>query len=109
MQTSLAALIVVAAVTAGLGLWLGRRLAHQRAVLLSAGIRQLTAAMARAAVMERAEMLRAAESNGRDEARAAGAAAEGALQTRAGQLEAQRRALEGREEERAQLEALLAE
>jgi ribonucrease Y len=109
MQTSLAALIIVAAVTAGLGVWLGRRLAHQRAVLLSAGIRQLTAAMARAAEMERTEMLRAAASNGRDEARAAGAAAEGALQTRAGQIEAKRRALDARDAERGQLEALLAE
>ena len=70
MGTSLAALIVVAAVIAAAGVWLGRRVAHQRAELLSAGVRQLTAAMARAAETERAEILRTAEINGREEARA---------------------------------------
>ena len=66
MGTSLAALIVVATVIAAAGVWLGRRVARQRAELLSAGVRQLTAAMARAAEMERAEILRAAEINGRE-------------------------------------------
>jgi ribonucrease Y len=109
MLTSLAALIVVAAVTGAAGIWLGRRAAHQRAALLSAGIRQLTAALSRAAEMERAEILRTGESNGRDEARAAGAAAESALATRAVGIEARRRAADARESERGHLETLVAE
>ncbi len=107
MGTSLAALIVVAAVIAAAGVWLGRREAHRRAELLSAGVRQLTAAMARAAEMERAEILRAAEINGREEARASGVAAEAVLRTRAAEMEARRRRLEASAAERGQREALL--
>src|SRR5580698_3258866 len=109
MGTSLAALIVVAAVVAGAGLWLGRRAAHQRAELLSAGVRQLTAAMARAAETERAEILRTAEIDGREEARASGATAEAEMRTRAAEIEARRRRLETSAAERRQREAALAE
>ncbi|HEY4395336.1 MAG TPA: HDIG domain-containing protein [Polyangia bacterium] len=88
---------------------MGRRAAHQRAAFLSAGVRQLTAAMARAAEMARAEILRTAEINGREEARAAVTAAEEELRRRTAQIEGRRRALDGREAERAQLAALVAE
>src|SRR5205814_8864746 len=94
MDTSLAALLFLTAAIAAAGVGLGRRLAHQRAELLSAGVRQLTAAMARAAETERAEILRTAELNGREEARASGAAAEGAMRVRAAELEARRRRLD---------------
>jgi ribonucrease Y len=102
-------LIAAAAVAAGVGIWLGRRAAHQQAALLSEGVRQLTAAMARAAEMARAEILRSAEINGRDEARAAGAAAEASVRARTAEIEARRRAVEGREAERVRLAALLAD
>src|SRR5580658_6343915 len=100
METSLAGLIVVAAVIAGAGVWLGRRAAHQRAELLLAGVRQLTAALARAAETERAEILRSAEIEGREEARASGAAVEAAMRTRELELEARRRRLEASAAER---------
>jgi ribonuclease Y len=109
METSLAALIATAAVALGAGLLLGRRVAHQRAAMLSAGVRQLTAAMARAAEMERAEILRTAEINGREQARGAGSALETALRTRTADLEARRRRLPAREAERGRLEAVAAE
>jgi ribonucrease Y len=108
METSLVALLVLAAVIAAAGGWLGRRVAHQRAELLSAGVRQLTAAMARAAATERAEILRTAEMNGREEARASGAAAEAAIQTRTTELEARRRRLDVVTAERAHRQTLLA-
>jgi ribonucrease Y len=108
MGTSLAALLVLAGVIAAAGVWLGRRVAHQRAELLSVGVRQLTAAMARAAETERAEILHTAEINGREEARASGAAAEAALRTRAAELEARRRRLEASAPGRARRQALLA-
>ncbi len=108
MGTSPAALLVLAALFAAAGGWLGRRVARQRAELLSAGVRQLTAAMARAAETERAEILRTAELNGREEARASGAAAEAAMRTRAAGLEARRRRLDASAAERARRQALLA-
>ncbi len=108
MDTPLPLLFAAAAVAAGVGIWLGRRAAHQRAALLSAGVRQLTAAIARAAEMARAEILRTAEINGRDEARAAGAAAEAAVRARTAETEARRRTVAAREAELAQLTALLA-
>jgi ribonuclease Y len=109
LETPLPLLCAAAALAAGVAIWLGRRVAHQRAALLSAGVRQLTAAMARAAVMERAEILRAAEINGRDEALAAGVSAEAQLRRRTAEIEARRRGLEGREAERAHLAALVVE
>jgi ribonucrease Y len=108
MGSSLAALLVLAAVIAAAGVWLGRRVAHQHAELLSAGVRQLTAAMARAAETERAEILRTAEINGREEARVSGAAAEAVMRTRAAEIEARRRRLDASAAERAQRQALLA-
>jgi ribonucrease Y len=102
-------ILVAAAVAAGLGLWLGRRAAHQRAALLSAGVRQLTAAMARAAEMARAEILRTGEINGREEARAAAAAAEAVLRSRTADLEARQRKLDARDGDRAHLAALFEE
>src|SRR5579871_68992 len=105
METPLAALIVAAAVAAAAGVLLGRRVAQQRAALLSVGVRQLTAAMARAAETERAEILRGAEITGREAARATTAAAEAALRNAAGDLEARRRRLDAREAARRQLEA----
>jgi ribonuclease Y len=109
METSLAALIATLAVAVAAGLLLGRRVAHQRAAMLSAGVRQLTAAMARAAEMERAEILRTAEINGREQARGAGLAAEAALRTRTADHQARQRTAAAREAERGRLEALVAE
>jgi len=109
METSLAALIITAAVVAAAGVVLGRRVAHQRAAMLSAGMRQLTAAMARAAETERAEILRGAEVGGREQARAAAAAAEAAMRTRAAELEGRQRRLEGREAESGRAKADLTE
>jgi ribonucrease Y len=109
LDTPLPFLIAAAALAAGVGIWLGRRAAHQHAALLSAGVRQLTAAMARAAEMERAEILRTAEINGRDEARAAGTVAEAALRARTAEIEARRGTLAGRKGELSHLTALLAE
>jgi ribonuclease Y len=88
MDSTLSALVASGLGAAALGVWLGRRVAHQRAAALSAGVRQVTAAIARAAAAERAEILRAGEINGAEEARAAGAAAEGAQQKRAAEIDA---------------------
>jgi len=109
LETPIPLLVAAAALAAGVGIWLGRRAAYQRAALLSAGVRQLTAAMARAAETERAEILRTAEINAREQAQGAAATAEADLRRRTAQIEARRRALEGREAERAQQGAVLAD
>jgi ribonuclease Y len=99
MDSSFVALLLATAPAGGGGIWLGRRLARLRAEAISAGIRQVTAAIARAAAAERAEILRAGEIDGGDEARALGAAAENALEARAeGIAGRERRLVEGQTE-----------
>ncbi|HSY39622.1 MAG TPA: hypothetical protein VLA79_08840, partial [Polyangia bacterium] len=93
MDSSLTALIASGLGAAAIGVWLGRRVARQRAEALSAGVRQVTAAIARAAAAECAEILRAGEINGAEEARAAGAVAEVAQQKRADEIDARVRRL----------------
>ncbi|HMC93526.1 MAG TPA: hypothetical protein VKO16_02020, partial [Polyangia bacterium] len=78
MDSSLIAVVGSAACAAGVGAWLGRRVARRRAEEMWAGVRQVTAAIERAAAAECAEILRAGELGGREEARALGAAAEAA-------------------------------
>ena len=109
MESSLAALIVAAAMAVAAGVLLGRRVAHQRAAMLSAGVRELTAAMARAAETERAEILRSAEVGGREAARTAAAPVEATLRARGTELEARQRRLDARGTERGRREAELAE
>lgn len=87
------------ATAAGVGLWLGRRLARHRAEAMSAGVRQVTAAITRAAAAECAEILRAGEIDGREEARALGAAAEKTRQVRGVELEARLRRITERQAE----------
>jgi ribonucrease Y len=93
MDSTLTALVASGLGAAALGVWLGRRVARQRAEALSAGVRQVTAAIARAAAAECAELLRAGEINGAEEARAAGAAAEAAQQKRAAEIDVRARRL----------------
>jgi ribonuclease Y len=107
--TSLVVLLAAAAIAAAVGAWLGRRAAYHRAELLSAGVRQLAAAMNRAATTERTEILRAAEIDGREEARRAGAAAAVVLRSRTAEIEARAGRLEARVAERARLQAQLDE
>jgi ribonuclease Y len=101
-MTSLVTVLALAAVAAGAGAWLGRRLAWQRARLLSAATQELTAAIARAAETERAETLRAAEVLAREEASAATVPLRAELAARRVELDARaaslaRRAAEQRE------------
>ncbi len=81
-MTSAVTALVLAALAAGVGAWLGRRAAWQRGRLLSAAIEQITAAIARAAQAEQAEIRLTAEVAAREEARAAGASVEAALAAR---------------------------
>jgi ribonucrease Y len=99
MSSPVVALVGLTISAATAGLWLGRRTARQRAEAMLAGVRQVTAAIARAAGAERAETLRAGEIDGREEARALGAMAESARQARQSELEARLRRLTEREAE----------
>jgi ribonucrease Y len=96
-DSSLVALSASVVVAVAVGLWLGRRLARHRAEAISAGVRQVTAAMARAATVECAGILRAGEIDGREEARALGAAAESSRQVREAEIEARIRRLAERQ------------
>ena len=99
LDSSLVALLAAVVSAAGVGVWLGRRLARHRAEAMSAGARQVTAAITRAAAAECAEILRAGEINGREEARALGAAAEMTRQARGTEIEARLRRITERQAE----------
>ena len=95
-MTSIVTGLVLAAVAAGVGAWLGRRAAWQRGRLLAAAIQQITAAIARAAETERAEIRLSAEVMAREEARAAAAPLEAQLAARRTELAARQAAAERR-------------
>ncbi|HSS40072.1 MAG TPA: HDIG domain-containing protein [Polyangia bacterium] len=99
MTMSTWAVLVLAAVAAGAGAWLGRRAAWQRARLMSAAIDQITAAIARTAHTESAEILRAVEVTGLEEARAAAAPVEAQLIARRAELETRAAGLARRQAE----------
>jgi len=109
MDSSLVALMTSAVFAAAVGLWLGRRLARRRAEAISAGVREVTAAIARAAAAERAEILRAGEVNGREEARTLIAAADSLRQARAAEIDARARRLAERRSDLTAFEARAAE
>ncbi len=104
-MTSIVTVLALAAVAAGVGAWLGRRAAWQRARLVSAAIEQITAAIARAGETERAEIRLAAEVTAREEARGAGAPVEAALAARRTELEARASSLARRASEQRELAA----
>ncbi|MES1208258.1 MAG: HDIG domain-containing metalloprotein [Pseudomonadota bacterium] len=81
------AVLVLAALAAGAGAWLGRRAAWQRARLMAAAIDEITAAIARTAEIERAEILRAVEVSGLEDARIAAAPTAADLTARRADLE----------------------
>jgi ribonuclease Y len=108
MDSSLIAVVGSAACAAGVGAWLGRRVARRRAEEMWAGVRQVTAAIERAAAAECAEILRAGELGGREEARALGAAAEAARSARGAGLAADARRLAERQAEQRLGEARIA-
>ncbi len=99
MTMSTLAVLVVVAVAAAAGAWLGRRAAWQRARLMSAAIDQITAAIARTAQTESAEILRAVEVTGLEEARLAAAPIQADLTARRAELETRTNALARRQAE----------
>ncbi len=99
MDSPIVALCASALAAAAVGAWLGRRVARHRAEAMLAGVRQVTAAMARAAAAECAEILRAGEIGGREEASALSAVAEATGQARRAELEARLRRLAERQAE----------
>jgi len=104
-MTSIVTGLVLAAVAAGVGAWLGRRAAWQRGRLLAAAIQQITAAITRAAETERAEIRLTAEVTARESARAAAAPLEAELVARRAELEAREAALQRRASEQRDLAA----
>ncbi len=102
-MTSIVTGLVLAAVAAGVGAWLGRRAAWQRGRLLSAAIEQITAAIARAGETERAEIRLAAEVTAREEARGEAAPLEAELAARRIELASRGAALAGRASEQREL------
>jgi ribonuclease Y len=101
--------IAAAAAVAAVGAALGRWAAVRRAQAFAAGMRAVTEAIARAAAAQRSEILRGAEIDGRNEARALGAAADTFCQVREAELEERGRRLAARGAEVEALEARLAE
>jgi ribonuclease Y len=99
MNSSFVALLASAVCAAALGVWLGQRVARHRAAAMLAGVRQVTTAIARAAAAECAEILRAGEIDGGEEARALGAAGERSRHARAAEIEASVRRLRQRQGE----------
>ncbi|HEX3697763.1 MAG TPA: HDIG domain-containing protein [Polyangia bacterium] len=83
---SLGLLIALGLAFVAAGVLLGRLVARRRAEAWSAGVRQVSQAIAAAAATERAEILRTAEISARDEARGLGAAFETFCQVREAEL-----------------------
>ena len=106
---SVPAWLIAAAAVAGIGAWLGRRAAGRQAAAFAAGVKVVLEAMARAAGVQRKEILRAAEIGARDEARALGAAADSFCQVREAELEVRARRVADRQAELATRAVTLAE
>lgn len=102
-MASTVTVLALVALAAGAGAWLGRRAAWQRGRLLKAATDQITAAMARAAQTEQAEIRLAAEVAAREEARAAAAPVEAALSARRAEIAARVAAMERRASEQRDL------
>jgi ribonuclease Y len=83
---SLGLLVALAVAAIGVGVALGRLDARRRAEAFSAGVRQVTGAIAAAAAAESAEALRTAELAAREEGLATGAAFEAACAAREAEL-----------------------